>query len=84
MAVKMTRSPDACSPADLESLIMRCLEKEPERRPQSADELADALEACEAAGRWTQKRARTWWAAELTEETEATEEIPAGEPSPSV
>ncbi len=71
-------------PADLENLIMRCLEKEPERRPQSADEFADALEACEAAGRWTQKRARTWWSEKLTEETEATEEIPAGEPSPSV
>jgi hypothetical protein len=49
---------------------MRCLEKEPEQRPQSADEFANALEACEAAGRWTQERARAWWADELTEEPE--------------
>jgi hypothetical protein len=57
-------------PADLENLIMRCLEKEPERRPQSADEFADALEACDAAGQWTQERARAWWADELPEETD--------------
>jgi serine/threonine-protein kinase len=71
-------------PADLEELIMRSLAKEPERRPQSADEFADALAACGAAGRWTQERARTWWADELAEETDVTEEIPIGEPSPAV
>ncbi len=61
-------------PADLESLIMRCLEKEPEQRPQSSDEFANALDACEAAGRWTLARAHTWWADELTEKTEANSE----------
>ncbi|MHC4236111.1 MAG: serine/threonine-protein kinase [Planctomycetota bacterium] len=71
-------------PADLESLIMRCLEKEPERRPRSADEFSDVLEACEAAGRWTQERARAWWADRMTEETEGHDEIPFDEPSPSV
>lgn len=48
-------------PADLERVIMRCLEKKPEDRYQSAQELADALAGCEAFGRWTAERARKWW-----------------------
>ena len=38
----------------------------------------DALETCEAAGRWTQERARTWWVDELTEETEEYESRVSG------
>jgi TolB-like protein/Tfp pilus assembly protein PilF len=37
-------------PPRLASLVMRCLEKEPERRPQKAGELLDALEGALAAG----------------------------------
>jgi ABC-type transport system substrate-binding protein len=33
-------------PSEVENWIMRCLEKMPERRPQSGEELAQALEAC--------------------------------------
>ncbi len=64
-------------PADLESLIMRCLEKEPERRPRSADEFAAELGACEAAGRWTRERAHAWWADKMTAETEGPS-VPGG------
>ncbi len=39
-------------PDDLERVIMRCLEKPPERRYQGARELREALSACECAGRW--------------------------------
>lgn len=39
-------------PVDLETLVLRCLAKDPAERYQDGDELARALEACSAAGRW--------------------------------
>jgi serine/threonine protein kinase len=48
-------------PEDLENLVLSCLEKEPEKRPQSALELSRQLVACQVAEPWTQKRAEQWW-----------------------
>jgi serine/threonine-protein kinase len=47
-------------PADLEQVILRCLEKEPDRRYQDAESLEQALAACASAGRWSQEQARAW------------------------
>jgi eukaryotic-like serine/threonine-protein kinase len=46
---------------DLEEIIMQCLAKEPERRPQSALVPEEALANCESAGNWRTKDAADWW-----------------------
>ena len=50
-------------PAALDQLVLSCLAKEPDERPQSARELSSRLAEIEGANAWTQDRARDWWAA---------------------
>jgi serine/threonine-protein kinase len=56
-------------PADLEAAILRCLEKDPGRRPQSAMELDAQLAACKDAPEWDRSRAADWWNRRFTLET---------------
>ena len=48
-------------PADLEQVVLRCLEKKPENRYQDAESLARAFAACAAAGSWSPVQAEAWW-----------------------
>jgi serine/threonine-protein kinase len=48
-------------PRALEDLLLRCLEKDPRRRPASAAELESQLSVV-SVGEWTQDDARRWWA----------------------
>jgi eukaryotic-like serine/threonine-protein kinase len=48
-------------PNDLQRVILRCLEKDPTKRYQTAAELDKALAACECADDWTMDDAAEWW-----------------------
>ena len=47
-------------PADLEAVVLACLEKDPALRPQTAVELRDRLEACRIEP-WDRDAALAWW-----------------------
>jgi serine/threonine protein kinase/tetratricopeptide (TPR) repeat protein len=48
-------------PADFEEVVLRCLEKDPDRRPQSASELYRLLGSCSFEEPWGEEQAETWW-----------------------
>lgn len=48
-------------PADLEQVVFRCLEKDPDHRFQTAASLREAFLECDAAGLWTRDMAAGWW-----------------------
>jgi serine/threonine-protein kinase len=59
------KAPSAISPspipAELDRIVLACLEKDPATRPSSAVELWRLLGEVPIANPWTQDRAATWW-----------------------
>jgi serine/threonine-protein kinase len=48
-------------PTKLESVVLDCLQKDPNRRPESARALMDRLDACDDVEPWDAEEAREWW-----------------------
>jgi serine/threonine-protein kinase len=53
-------------PVKLERLVLECLEKDPNLRPESAQALLDRLDACDDVAPWGAEEARRWWLARRT------------------
>jgi len=49
-------------PQSLERVVMACLEKKRQDRPQSVAELRSMLDACTGIAPWTEADAKRWWA----------------------
>jgi serine/threonine-protein kinase len=56
-------------PAEIDALVMSCLEKDPSRRPQDAESLFALACSCRSCETWGSDRARTWWQTHLPELT---------------
>jgi serine/threonine-protein kinase len=48
-------------PADLEAVVLRCLEKKPADRFQDVKALSKALAACQSRREWDEEKAEAWW-----------------------
>jgi serine/threonine-protein kinase len=48
-------------PPKLEAVVLSCLAKDPDQRPESAKALADALKACDDVTPWDETVARAYW-----------------------
>lgn len=48
-------------PAELDSVVLQCLEKSPDNRPRSAQELARQLDAIQMPSGWSRTEAAQWW-----------------------
>jgi len=48
-------------PPELDAIVLACLAKKPEDRPQTAEDLQERLDALVFATPWNQHRARAWW-----------------------
>jgi len=56
-----SRRTDQKIPGELEEILLACLQKDPNNRPQTMQELGQRLKAIPLENPWTQERARRWW-----------------------
>jgi len=67
-------------PEALDAIVLSCLEKDPDKRPQSADDLSKSLQALEFDSPWTELDARRWW--DMTYPDVGSLHAPASNPIP--
>jgi serine/threonine-protein kinase len=68
-------------PRELDELVLACLRKDPNDRPQDAGELFKMACGCRSCQTWNEDRAKQWWELHLPE---LTGPLTIGEPRPSV
>jgi serine/threonine-protein kinase len=56
-------------PKELDELVLACLEKDPDQRPQDAEHLYREACACKSCEQWNSDAARIWWEQNLPELT---------------
>jgi serine/threonine-protein kinase len=76
-------------PAELESIVMRCLAKNVDERPASAAALAQMLSECQVGAAWSGESARGWWsshaaAVQQRRAESVTSLVPEGSSPPTV
>jgi serine/threonine-protein kinase len=54
-------------PRELDELVMACLDKNPDKRPQNAEELFHMACGCRTCDGWNQTQASEWWKVHLPE-----------------
>ena len=69
-------------PRELDDLVLACLQKDPNLRPQNAEELFRMAKGCTVCGNWDNAEARRWWEAHLPE-LSGPLTLETGEPEPS-
>src|SRR5262249_6002924 len=62
-------------PADVEAVILRCLQKKAEDRLANVNDMEQALSACGGADEGTEERAEEWWRS-VPQEAETASAIP--------
>lgn len=70
-------------PRELDDLVLACLEKDPNRRPQNAGELFRMAYNCRTCEGWTQETAESWWRMHLPELTGPLPMAPAPPTAPA-
>jgi serine/threonine-protein kinase len=56
-------------PRELDALVLACLEKDPARRPQNADQVLRLVRQCRSSETWNHDTARRWWETHLPQLT---------------
>ena len=56
-------------PRELDELVLACLQKDPNRRPQNAGELFQLAQKCRSCEGWGAEMAQAWWESHLPELT---------------
>ena len=56
-------------PREIDELVLACLQKDPNKRPQSAEVLLDMAVGCKTGDGWNQDLAKGWWNKHLPEFT---------------
>ena len=56
-------------PHELDELVLACLQKDPNKRPQNAEVLLDMALGCKTGNCWNQDLAKGWWSKHLPEFT---------------